>query len=973
MPRFSVVVPVYNPPVYVLRAMIASVFEQSYSSWELILVDDASPDERVHRELQEWAERDRRINTIFRPDNGNISVATNQAAETARGEFIVFVDHDDLLDHDALAHLALFLDAHPETDLVYSDDDKVGSDGIHHSPQFKPGWSPELLLSFCYTAHLSAVSSSLYRAVGGLRPGFEGSQDHDFWLRASELAKQVGHIPQVLYHWRVLPGSTALDGACKPSSFEAGRRAVEEAFDRRGVTCRVEQADWAGRAGCAIFEPVMPDDGPSVAILIPTRNHEYRLKKLLDSLAATTYRNYQVYIIDNASDEAGTLRYLASLPHKVMRVPNPAGTFSFAAINNTAAAAVTEELLLFLNDDVEVSSPRWLSQMVGWSRLPGVGAVGARLLYPDQSVQHAGIVHGLHDAVVGHAFRPLPRVERGYWNLDRVTRDCIAVTAACLLTPRTLFLDLGGFDETRFPVAYNDVDYGYRLADAGFRSVYCAEAVLCHHEGLSRGRTDDPRALATFRQIHGRRVDPYFSPHLDPEHEIFEPRPTVVPVSRNGRPVSVLAVIHSLNWEGAPRFEFELLSRLTAAGSIQAEVISPCDGPMRLAYERKGVKLRVVPELADMATVPRSYEEGTRYLSGLIRDGRYEVVHANTLESFWGIDAARMAGTPSVWSIHESDAWQTYFDDLPREIAATALACLSHPYRVVFSAKSSADRFSALNSNGNFGLIRFPLDNNRFNSELARIDRRAAREELDLKTDDFCVLLLGTVCQRKGQHDLLRAFASLSEVIAARTTCLVVGSRDRLAYSRKLEEMGRSLPQDRRHRFRVIPETGDTAAYWRAADVFCCTSRVESYPHVILEAMAAGLPVVTTPVFGIAEQVRPSINSLIYDPGDVRALGRHLALLATDELKRRQFALASPWVLRSLPSHVDVDERYERVFRAAAESTPLTQVVAATPSIPHSRPTAKRILLFDTARIAIRSRKTRAEEAMRRPRVVQNE
>ena len=237
-------------------------------------------------------------------------------------------------------------------------------------------------------------------------------------------------------------------------------------------------------------------------------------------------------------------------------------------------------------------------------------------------------------------------------------------------------------------------------------------------------------------------------------------------------------MIHNLNWEGAPRFEFELLSRLTAAGSIEAEVISPCDGPMRLAYEQKGIKLRVVPELADMATVPKSYEEGTRYLSGLIRHGRYEVVHANTLESFWGIDAARMAGTPSVWSIHESEPWQTYFDDLPREIAATALACLSYPYRVVFSAKSSADRFSALNSIDNFGLIRFPLDNNRFNSELARIDRRDGPRRAGFEADDFCVLLLGTVCERKGQHDLLRAFESLPEGIAARTTCLVVGSRD---------------------------------------------------------------------------------------------------------------------------------------------------------------------------------------------------
>ena len=491
----------------------------------------------------------------------------------------------------------------------------------------------------------------------------------------------------------------------------------------------MEQTGWAKRAACAVFEPVMPDDGPSVAILIPTRNHEFRLKKLLDSLAATTYRNYQVYVIDNASDEAGTLSFLAALPHKVMRVPNPGTTFNFAAINNTAAAAVTEELLLFLNDDVEVSSPRWLSQMVGWSRLPGVGAVGARLLYPDQSVQHVGVVHGLHDAVVGHAFRHLPRGEPGYWNLDRVTRDCIAVTAACLLTPRKLFLELGGFDTERFPVAYNDVDYGYRLADAGFRSVCCAEAVLIHHEGLSRGRTDDPRYLALFRGIHGRRVDPYFSLHLDPEQEIFKPRPTVVPVAGNDRAVSVLAIIHSLNWEGAPRFEFELLSRLTAAGSILAEVISPTDGPMRLAYEQKGIKLRVMPELADMATVPQSYEAGTRYLTELIGQGDYDVIHANTLESFWGIDAAHMAGMPSVWSIHESERWQTYYDDLPREIAVRALSCFSYAYRVVFSAWSSANRFSALNSNDNFGLVRFPLDDNRFHSELARVERRAARAE----------------------------------------------------------------------------------------------------------------------------------------------------------------------------------------------------------------------------------------------------
>ena len=385
---------------------------------------------------------------------------------------------------------------------------------------------------------------------------------------------------------------------------------------------------------------------------------------------------------------------------------------------------------------------------------------------------------------------------------------------------------------------------------------------------------------------------------------------------------------------------------------------------MRLAYEQKAIRIRVEPELAGLAANPNSYKEGIAYLSDLIERRGYEVVHANTLQTYWAVEAARAARTPSVWSVHESEPWQTYFDNLPREIAAKALACLSYPYRVVFSARSSATVWNDLNSTDNFGLIRFPLDNHRFNTVLAGIDRQTARAEFGLKPDDFCVLLLGTVCERKGQHDLVHAFKSLPGAIAARTTCLVVGSRDSLAYSRKLAEMARLLPEDRRHRFHVIPETGETATSG-AADVFCCTSRIESYPHVILEAMAAGLPLVTTPVFGIIEQVRPSINALIYNPGDVTALRRHLVLLATDESKRRRFAEASPWVLQSLPSHVDVDERYERVFRGAAETAPVTQIDDAIPSLPHPGPAAKRIWLIDAARDAIRSRKTRTTPAMR--------
>ena len=448
-PVFSVLVPIYNSPPEVLNAAISSVASQTFPSWELILVDDASTDLHVKPMLESWSVRDRRIQVLYRGDNGNISVATNQAAEAARGEWLVLLDHDDMLDLNALAYLSLYVEEHPSSQIIYTDDDKVDLEGGHHSPQFKPGWSPELLLSYCYTGHLTAVRRCLYDDVGGMRVGFEGSQDHDFWLRASERAACADHVAQLLYHWRVLPGSTAASGHAKPHSFEAGGRAVEEAFCRRGVSCTVVQPDWAARDGCAVFQPVMPDDGPSVALLIQSKNLGRYLKRLLSSLQKTTYRNYRVYVIVNESDDPATLKILANVPHQVLRIPNPEGVFNFAAINNHAAGLVREDYLLFLNDDTEVIEPRWLSQMVGWLRLKGVGVVGARLLFPDRRIQHAGIVHGLHDGHAGHAFQNLPWWDAGYLNLARVTRNCLAVTAGCMLTPRELFLGMGGFDEER--------------------------------------------------------------------------------------------------------------------------------------------------------------------------------------------------------------------------------------------------------------------------------------------------------------------------------------------------------------------------------------------------------------------------------------------------------------------------------------------------------------------------------------------
>ncbi len=283
--------PVYNPPIEFLNKAIQSVVDQVYENWELCIADDASTDPAVISTLKRWAIQNTRIRVTIREQNGNISLASNSAAELARGEHLVFLDQDDELTPDALGEIALYLAEEPATDILYSDDDKVGAKDYRYSPQFKPDWSPELLLSYMYFSHLFVIRRALFADVGGLRVGLEGSQDYDLALRATERTNQIGHVPKVLYHWRALPNSTAASGGAKPKSFAAGLSAIQDAFDRRGIQATVFQPNWAIKAKCGIFSHRFPDEGPTVAIIIPTKNNLEFLRACIDSIKKTTYRN----------------------------------------------------------------------------------------------------------------------------------------------------------------------------------------------------------------------------------------------------------------------------------------------------------------------------------------------------------------------------------------------------------------------------------------------------------------------------------------------------------------------------------------------------------------------------------------------------------------------------------------------------------------------------------------------------------
>jgi len=938
LPMLSVVMPVYDPPLDLLEAAIDSVREQVYQNWQLCIADDASTDPAVRLHLNNLAAAEPRVRLCLREQNGNISLATNSAAELATGEFIVLLDQDDLLTPDALGEIALCIHAQPEADIVYSDDDKIDSTGRRFAPQFKPDWSPELLLGYMYFSHVFAVRRELYAKVGGMRAGFEGSQDYDFALRATESARALAHVPQVLYHWRVLPGSTAASGAAKPGSFDAGLRAVQDALQRRGVDAQARQPEWAQKASIGIFAVEFPDDGPKVSIIIPTRNGLEILRRCIDSLQQTTYRNYEVIVVDNDSDDSATIDYLKSLPHRVERISNPHGRFNFAAINNRAAERADGELLLFLNNDTEIIAPRWLSQMVGYSRFAGVGAVGARLLFPDRRIQHAGIVHGYYRGLAGPAFKLAPEWDNGYLSYARVARDYSAVTAACMLTPRKTFLGLGGFDEVHFEVAYNDVDYCYRLGESGLRSVYCADAELLHHEGHSRGFFDRPQEIAAFRRKYAGKRDPYYSPHLSLEHERFAIQPRRLRSDANrsdanrpgaAPPVRALMCAFNLNWEGAPYSQLEMTLGLLRGGHVEPVVYAPKDGPLRAAYEQAGIDVHVFDHPLAGVFTEDAYDRALDGFGAFIRGLGVDVVYGNTLQTFYAIDAARRVGLPTLWNPRESEPWQAYFNFLPAPLAARALHCFEHPYRVIFVAEATRNVFAALDSRGNFSVIHNGLDMARLQNEASLYPREQARRDLGVGGDDVVLLLPGTVCERKGQHDLANALTLLSQDAANRMRCFMVGDRAN-SYSVELHRLVAALPAAIRERVTIVAETHEIARYYQAADVFVCTSRVESFPRVVLEAMAYGLPIVSTRVFGIAEQVGENVNALLYEPGDVPKLAAHLQQLIVDDGARAHLAGNSPHLLAALNTFEEMIGAYATVFREAALTAPGAPATSAT-------------------------------------------
>lgn len=528
-PLISVVMPTYNTNPMLLRKTIQSVRNQLYPHWELCIADDFSTNEQVREVIKAEAKEESRIRFVFRAANGHISEATNSALELATGSYVAFLDHDDLLSQNALFEVAKVINNNPDVGIIYSDEDKINEDDYRYDPYFKPDWNPDLFLGQNFINHLSVYKLELIKKIGGLRVGYEGAQDWDLAFRVIEQNgdSKIVHIPKILYHWRATPGSTAKDITQKDYIAKAQGKVLDEHFSRTGQSVKLENilnAFWK-------IEYDIPKPSPLVSIIIPTRNQKMILEKCIDSLTSLTdYEPYELLVVNNGSDEEETLQYLEKLKADpqitVLDYPWP---FNYSAINNFAVKKARGEVLCLLNNDIEIIKGDWLKIMVSLAVRPETGAVGAKLLYPDHKIQHAGVILGL-GGVAGHAYLLKDENYIGQMGRALLMQNYSAITGACMVVEKAKYEQVGGFNENELKIAFNDIDFCIRLMQAGYRNVWTPEAKLIHHESVSRGFDDTPDKQERFKseinymkETWGEILenDPAYNPNLTLDHEAF--------------------------------------------------------------------------------------------------------------------------------------------------------------------------------------------------------------------------------------------------------------------------------------------------------------------------------------------------------------------------------------------------------------------------------------------------------------------
>lgn len=846
-PKISLLVPIHNTAARFLGGMLASVAAQTYDNWELCMVDGGSNDPETLQVLKNWEAREPRLRLERLARNLGIAENTNRALELARGDFIACIDHDDLLAPFALYELARAINEFPDADVLYSDEDRWSSEEKRHSPFFKPEWSPALLQSSMYLGHLTAYRLDLVARVGGFRKEFDLSQDYDFALRATEIAREIRHIPSVLYHWREHPASGSLGG--KPNARASNLAALEDAMRRRNLPAEIIEYPTANRARLRISK------WPKVSLVIPTDSPERAHACLTKIPRVTNYPDLEIVLVTNSSLAASLKVNGQENQIRLVHYDKP---FNFSEKCNFGAEAATGERLIFLNDDVDPVETDWIQNLIEPLEDPGVGAVAPKMLYATGKIQHAGLVTGVR-GLIGTAFHQRPADSTEHFNLAQSMRDVSALSAACLAMRRDDFFRLGGFDAVHTSIANSDLDLCFKIREAGWRCVYTPFATLNHAGHVSLAVEDkkktakrrDKSSIYLLKRWAGYTMrDPYFTDNM--RDWLFTDSPTPIKMAGRNQPapakssVDLLFVSHDLSSSGAPMMLLHA-ARWCQQNGFFVTVMSPKDGPLRHDFETAGIPLIVDPLIIT----------GHKSLAKFARD--FDCVVANTVFSSPIVRALEKEGLPVMWWLHETMVGEHYLREDPTlrlalpgaalvVVPSTATAAVFQPFR-----EQPVNCLPNAIPDVNVGVpLRQPEQSLRF-------------------------LLLGTIEPRKGQDVFVQALALLSPALQNGATFQMAGRVMDPEFGERVRAMGAS---SQNLSIAATLSHEEALALLAAVDVVVFPSRDEAMPTVtMLEAMSLGKAIISTTVGGATEFLVDGDNALLVRPEAAGELAQAIARL----------------------------------------------------------------------------------------------
>ena len=892
-PLISVIVPVFDPPAGTLRATIDSVLNQTYGHFELCIAN-AGRNARCAELLRNYMSRDERVRCVTLSDNLGISGNSNAALELATGDFVALLDHDDLLAPDALYRIAEVIVKQPDVDVIYTDEDRVGTDGRRAYPFLKPDWSPELLHSFMWIGHLTVYRRALVDAIGRFRPEYDGSQDYDLVLRAARATQRFAHVRRVLYHWKMLPGSAAAGG--KLHARRTNLAALQDAVEQSGRRGRVVEYPWANRVTFDLEERSL------VSVIVPSDDVHNIRTCVAALLANSTYDSVEVIVVTNSS-AATTLERDFSDAQCVRFLPH-GGEFNFSRKCNEGARAASGKYLLFLNDDVVPITGGWIEAMLEYAQCPEVGGVSPKLLYDDDSIQYAGLVGGVPD-IVGTAFHTWDRNETSYQNMALCVRNVSCLTGACMLVRADVFWHVGGWDDVNTPISHSDFDLSYRLSEAGFRLVYQPFAELRHlgHKSRREAVYDETSAIRRAdggADVHllyrwGDRVaeDPFYTPGMSAllyenpvRYELLAPPAVELDHGWWNRP-RILLVAHDLSSSGAPKVLLEVAKALRDEGMLVV-VASPRGGGHADGFVSAGVPVVIKDDITER---PESSE---RFLRG------FDVIAPNTVLNWRAVHAAQKIGKPCIWLVQES----RFGIDIVEAAGRGAKSAFSSAERVVFPSNRTAKLYERYGGVSRHTAIHYGISDVR--DEIADVAHG------DLSEEHLTIVCVGSVEPRKGAHVLIDAFELLDADVLERIRALFVGRVLNHDYAARLRTRAARLPVE------FLGEMPYNVALGlvRDSDIVLCTSLDESGPLVVIEAMALGKPIISSAVGAAAEIITSGVDGELVDPGDGVALAERLARLIADESTRRRLGANAR---RKFENYL-TDTRYGRDMTAAFQA-----------------------------------------------------